>query len=176
MKIVLFALLLFGFFWAPCADAFTTSIGDVFYGNSWSLNMQQSLGGASYNFMRMDVYMDGNLFRYPGGVTNPSAPWTVKYESPTSIIVSRTGNQTANFYWTWTWTDPRTTAKVHVATYDNGIWREGGVYTYTVNGAESWVNDGWNPGTDIPSVPEPTTLVLIGAGLGLAALRRRRKS
>ena len=175
MKLVVF-ILLAGILFPTGAMAIPSLIGEVIYGGSWSQAMRWYTGGYSFSFLRVD-WTSGSLFEQPS-MTSITSGWTVDLDTPTSAIVSRSGNQTADFNWTWHFQGTRETTVSHWVAYDGNQRRESGVYTLFSNGTESWVPDDWDPGTEVPAspVPEPMTLslLLLGGGFALPVLRKRR--
>ncbi len=181
---VLSLLILASILPAAQANAVVSIFDDhLIYGHSWSQEMIQSAGGLyDYDFIRTD-WIAGPQFSPHGGVTEVDPSWTDAYDTPTSNIMTRVGNQSDDLNFTWCWEQPRTYLILHVAIYGKGnAWEESGIYTLYGAGGQNWRPDDWKPGTDvppgvgIPEVPEPTSLLLLIGGVASFVWLKRRRS
>ena len=156
------------------ASATLISIGDPFNSNSWNQQFNES-GVGNFNFMEAFMISADGDFEADGFVSFSSSEWTGKLVSNDYITaLSVTAATSLNFYIKFAGDQS------NPLTFDFLAWYDG---TFLEAARASWNGGGWaivgityNPANYTRSVPEPTTLLLIGAGLiGLAVARRKFK-
>ena len=118
-------------------------------------------------------------FHLASGVPNQVQSFTATTDSSGRLRMERVGATISNYYWNGGW--------VLLGSYTNAATQTGpiehltfGIWDFTSDTAgvkvamDNFVLNA--PGTDIPPVPEPETWLMLAGGLGLFALRFRRRA